>query len=283
MNKNKYSTESLGARQIYKASLLGWWPAIKRTFFPFLIAIICNLLLALASHSVKTLFELYALKILAFLIICYCLMLGFYLIHVYWQGDQTDWRNQVSVYSKRFFPAFLSIIVILLGAGFLIAVGEVMSRMILPYAHLLGKVAAPILISVVGLLAVIWVIVCFYWPFFMIRDGERFAFAVRRSFSIAAFTKTVMVFLPPCAFFLVFLFANPKLPWVNFPHSMWGDLAMEYLIKWILGAWVLVMTCLIMNESIFILEKVAADIQENKRKKKEKKVKKEAKKNANKS
>jgi len=286
MSTNKYATGSLRPRQIYMASLRGWWPAIKLAFFPFLIAIAFDFLLAFVSHHVKIATELYALRIASILIFYYFVMLAFYLIHSYWKGDESRWQSKVGVYSRRFFPALVVFVIVLLGAGLLIAVGEVMSRMLTPYAHLMGKVAGPILISIVGLLAVIWVIACFYWPFFMLRDGERFAYAMRRSFAIAGLAKTVMVYLPPVAFVLVFLLANPRLPWVNFPHTVWGTLGMEYLIKWILGAWVLTVTCLLMNESGYMLDQVESDIVAKKdkkaAKKAAKKAKKEAKKNANK-
>jgi hypothetical protein len=274
MSKSKYATKSLRPRELYRESFLGWWLAIKLTCFPFLAALIVNLLLAFSSYYVKTAIEFYALKILATLIIFYCVMLAFFLIHTDWSGDKRGWKRQLVSYAKRLFPALIAFVIIFLGASILIAVGEVMSRLLLPYVHLLGKVAAPILISVIGLCAVIWVIACFYWPFFIIRDREKFVFAMRRSFSITGLAKTMMVYLPPVAFVLIFLLASPKLPWVNFPHSVWGDLAMEYLIKWIFGAWVLMITCIVMNESTFMLEKLEADIQEKRQRKRNKKAKK---------
>jgi len=272
MSDNQYARESLKPRKIYEESAKLWWPAIKLAFFPFLIAVVCDILLAFASHHVHTPAVLYALKILSVLIIYYCVMLIFYRVHCYWQGDQSSFKQKLAVYSRRFLPALVVFVVILAGAGVLMLAGEVMAKILIPYAHLMGQVAAPILISVVGLLAVIWVIACFYWPFFMIRDGERFVYAMRRSFSATALTKSVMMYLPPAAFVLVFLFSNTKLPWVNFSHLVWVTVGMSFLIKWILGAWVLGVTCLMMNESSFMLKKIESDIAEKKRKKAEKKA-----------
>jgi hypothetical protein len=274
MSDNRYSDDWLKPRSVYLSSWQGWFAAIKITFFPFLVAVLLDVVLAFSSHSVKSIAQLYGLKILSVLIIFYCLLLAFYLVHAYWRGDESRWQQKVGVYSKRFLPALAAFVIILTGTTILLVIGTRMMRLMLPYAHLLGQVAVPILISMIGLLAVIWVVVCFYWPFFIIRDGERFGVAMRKSFAIAGLTKTVMVYMPAISFVLVFLLANPKFPWMHVIDSVWWVLSAGFIVKWLLGAWVVTMTCLMMKQSDIMLVKIEEEMEERKRQRTDKKSKK---------
>ncbi len=235
--RNQYPTGPLKPGDIYLASLKGWGVALKLAFFPFLIAVICDIGLALAAHYVHVITGVYGLRILSVLIAFYCVLLAFYFVHVNWSGEQSSCSAKIGVYSKRFFPALVSFVIIFAVALVLMAVGFVLMRMLQPYAHLLGQVAAPILVSIVGLLAVIWVVACFYWPFYVVRDAERFLFAIKKSYAIAGLTKTVMVYFPAVAFILIFLLTNQRMPWMDHFHSIWADIAIGFVIKWVLGFW----------------------------------------------
>lgn len=269
---NRYPTESLKPSDVYFASLKGWGVALKLAFLPFLIAVILDIGLALMSHSINSITGVYGLKVLSVLISFYCVLLAFYFIHANWRGEQVSCQAKIGVYSRRFFPALVSFVIIFAVALVLMAVGFVLMRMLQPYAHLLGQVAAPILVSVVGLLAIIWVVACFYWPFYVIRDAERFLFAIKKSYAIAGLTKTAMVYMPAVAFVLIFLLTNQRMPWMNHFHSVWIDIAIGFVIKWVLGSWALTFMCLMMKQSDFMLDRFDAETEERARKKSEKKA-----------
>ena len=112
MSQYKYATHSLSPRQVYRASLESWVPVIKLVFFPFLAAALCNVVLALLSHFVKTVTQLYVLKLLSTLIIFYFVLMAFYFVHLYWKGEEGVLPQHVKVYSLRFVPALLAFILI---------------------------------------------------------------------------------------------------------------------------------------------------------------------------
>jgi hypothetical protein len=276
--KKKYPTEPLRPRKVYQASCVHWWPAIKLAFFPFLIATLCDVALAFAARYVTSMTEVYALKSASIVIAFYFVLMAFYFIHCYWSGDAFNWRKAVKMYSSRFLPALAVCSLIVLFAVILTFIGVFMMKLIQPYAHMLGQVAIPILIALVGLLAVMWVIACFYWPLYMIRDKERSVFAMRKSYAIAGLAKTVMVYLPVSAFFLTFLALDASLPWMHMFDVLWANLIVRFVLELVLGAWVLTITCIMMNQSDFIMVRIERDVFGKQQKKSEKKAKKKNKK-----
>lgn len=276
MDKLHYPIGSTKPLGIFRLTLTGWKSALKLAFFPFLLAVVVDVLLALASHFVTAAVQLYALKILSALVAFYLVGFAFYLVHSTWANDQSSWKSQLSVFSLRFFPALAAFAIIFIVTGLLIAVGEVMMKMLLPYSHMMGKVATPVLVSVIGLLGILWVLGCFYWPLYIIRDRQRFFMALYRSFAIAGLTKSVIVYVPAIAFVLVFLLVNQNLPWMRLVNSVWAFVAMGFVVKWLLGSWVLTATCLIMKESDFMLQKIDTDMLSKQQQRQEKKAKKRA-------
>lgn len=256
--KNKYPQQSLTALQLHRLTIAQWLPAIKLCLMPFLLAFVGNILLAISSHFISTVTELYLLRALSAFVIFYFVMLAFYLIHDYWRGEQTNLSEQIKQYSKRFAPALLAFVVIFAVMLLLMSTGIFVMRVVAPYAQYLGNLAPIVLVSMIGLLGAFWVLACFYWPFFVIRDGEKTAFAIKHSFTIAALTKSIMVYLPAIATILLLLFTDYQMKWMVFLPWMWANLLLGFVIKWLLGAWVLTLTCVVMNQSKFLIQQVEA-------------------------
>lgn len=271
MSDNRYMSELLKPNAIYRASWHGWIAAIKLTFWPFLLALVCDIVLALLSHLTSALLAQLALRIFSVIVIFYFLMFAFYLVHCYWQGDSSRWQEKIVLYSKRFLLALVAFALIFAVTFFLIKIGARSAMLMLPYAHLMGQIAAPMIVSIVGLLAIIWVVICFYWPFYIIRDGENFGEAIRKSFTVVGLAKTAMIYVPVSAFVLLFLITSSRLPWMHWIPTIWYVLTVGFLIKWLLGAWVVTMICLMMKQADFMLVKIEEDLREKKRQRDEKK------------
>jgi hypothetical protein len=97
--------------------------------------------------------------------------------------------------------------------------------------------------------------------------------AMRKSIAIAGLTKTLMVYVPAISFVLIFLITNPRFPWMHVVDSIWWVVSVGFIIKWVLGAWVATLTCLMMNQSDLMLERIEAEMEEKRRQKAEKKSK----------
>lgn len=257
--KNRYPQHSLTAKLLHRLALTEWLPAIKLSFTPFFLAFLCNILLAISSHFITTVTELYALRTLSVFVVFYFVMMAFYVVHSYWQGDELSLVEQAKEYSMRFVPALFAFIIIFSATLLLMVAGVFIMRLVAPYAHYLGNLAPLVLVSMIGLLGAFWVMACFYWPFFIVRDQERMPFAMKRSFAIAGLTKSMMVYLPAVAFILLFLLTDYQMKWMQILPWPWLNLIISFVLKWVLGAWVLTMTCIMMNESTFLIQRAEVE------------------------
>ena len=244
---NRYPSESKDVGPLFLLSLKHWWGAIRIAALPFFLAIILFYSFALLSMLASPGVQSYTLTFLGYLFASFCLLGAFHFVHRYWSGERFHLKIGMSVYVQRFFPALGALIIVFAVCLVLIVIGVFFSRLLTPYAHMLGSMGGALIVAATGFLALIWFVVTYFWSLYLVAEDISFGQALKKSMAANGLTKSAMTYLPVIGFIVIFMLTNQNMPWMKMVSNVWLDFLLDFIIKLALGAWVLNLTCLVMN------------------------------------